>query len=138
MPATYAYDAIVVGSGPNGFAAAITLAQAGYSVQLREAKPTVGGGMRSAELTLPGFVHDICSAIHPLGMGSPFFKTIPFEQYGLRWIHPTHAAAHPLPDGTAVTLDRSIEATAEHLGADAKAYIRLMKPLVHDWDKLGY
>lgn len=131
------YDAVIVGSGPNGLAAAIVLAQAGYSVLLREARPTVGGGMRSAELTLPGFTHDICSAIHPLGMGSPFFRTLPLEQHGLRWIQPTHAAAHPLPDGTAVTLDQSIDATAAHLGADGAAYRALMEPLVRDWPKLS-
>src|SRR5690348_13233310 len=116
MPSHYAYDAIVVGSGPNGLAAAITLAQSGHSVLLREAKPTVGGGMRSAELTLPGFTHDICSAIHPLGMGSPFFKSLPLEDHGLNWIHPTYPAAQPLSDGTAVLLHKSIEETADNLG----------------------
>jgi phytoene dehydrogenase-like protein len=131
------YDAIVVGSGPNGFAAAITLAQAGYSVQLREAKPTIGGGMRSAELTLPGFLHDVCSAIHPLGMGSPFFRTLPLDEHGLRWIQPKNPAAHPLPDGSAVLLDQSIEVTADNLGRDAAAYRALMEPLVHDWPKLS-
>ncbi|MBI1878218.1 MAG: NAD(P)/FAD-dependent oxidoreductase, partial [Chloroflexi bacterium] len=96
MSNTSTYDAIVVGSGPNGLAAAITLAQAGCSVLVLEARPTVGGGMRSAELTLPGFLHDICSAIHPLGVGSPFFRTLPLANYGLEWIYPPAPLAHPL------------------------------------------
>ncbi len=119
-------DAIVVGAGPNGLAAAITLARAGRSVVVFEAKDTIGGGSRSMELTLPGFVHDVCSAIHPLGLGSPFFRTLPLEQYGLEWIQPAAALAHPLDDGTAVMLERSIEATSETLGCDAKAYRKLM------------
>lgn len=131
------YDAIVVGSGPNGLAAAITLAQAGYSVLLREARQTIGGGMRTAPLTLPGYMHDVCSAFHPLGKGSPFFKTLPLEQYGLEWVEPTSAAAHPLDDGTAVLLQQSVEETSEGLGKDAKAYRRLMEPLVRKWDKLA-
>src|SRR6476661_2883339 len=103
------YDAIVVGSGPNGLAAALTMQQAGLSVLLVEAKDDIGGGLRSAELTLPGFVHDICSAIHPLATGSPFFKTLPLEQHGLKFIYPTIAAAHPFGDGSAAALHRSIE-----------------------------
>ena len=99
--ADYNYDAIVVGSGPNGLAAAITMQQAGLSVLLVEAKDTIGGGLRSAELTLPGYVHDVCSAIHPLAVGAPFFKTLPLHQYGLEFIHPTLAAAHPFEDGNA-------------------------------------
>jgi phytoene dehydrogenase-like protein len=138
MSSRTAYDAIIVGSGPNGLAAAITLARAGYSVQLREAYPTVGGGLRSAALTLPGFIHDICSAIHPLGMGSPFFRSLPLEQQGLRWIQPVVPAAHPLHDGTAVILDQSIDVTADNLGEDAAAYRKLMGPLVRDWPKLSY
>jgi len=89
------YDAVVVGAGPNGLAAAITLAQAGCSVLLVEAEETVGGGLRSAELTLPGFTHDICSAIYPLGVGSPFFQALPLAQHGLEWIYPPAALAHP-------------------------------------------
>ncbi|MCB0186756.1 MAG: NAD(P)/FAD-dependent oxidoreductase, partial [Caldilineaceae bacterium] len=96
------YDAIVVGSGPNGLAAAITLARAGWRVLLVEAKSTVGGGMRTAEVTLPGFHHDLCSAIHPLGMGSPFFQTLPLADFGLEWLQPELPVAHPLADGTAV------------------------------------
>lgn len=131
------YDAIVVGSGPNGLAAAITLAQAGCSVLVLEAKETVGGGMRSAELTLPGFIHDVCSAIHPLGVGSPFFRSLPLAKYGLEWIYPPAPLAHPLDDGTAAVLEQSIEATGATLGPDAAAYRKLMAPFVADWDKLA-
>jgi phytoene dehydrogenase-like protein len=136
MPKQRAYDAIVVGAGPNGLAAAITIAQAGYSVLVLEGEETIGGGTRSAELTLPGFVHDVCSAIHPLGAGSPFFCTLPLAKYGLEWIHPPAALAHPLDDGTAVILERSLEATAARLGPDGSAYRSLMAPIVHDWAKL--
>ena len=131
------YDAVVIGSGPNGLAAAIKLALAGWSVCVYEAKDTVGGGMRTAELTQPGFRHDICSAIHPLGIGSPFFKTLPLRQHGLKWIQPDLSLAHPFDDGTAATLHRSIEETAETLGRDAKNYCRLMKPYVRDWEKIA-
>lgn len=131
------YDAIVIGSGPNGLAAAVRLAQAGRSVCVFEAKDTIGGGARTQEVTLPGFLHDICSAIHPLGLGSPFFRTLPLERYGLTWIQPSAPLAHPLDDGSAILLERSIEATAETLGCDAKAYRHLMTPLVEQWDILG-
>jgi phytoene dehydrogenase-like protein len=137
MATRHSYDAIVVGAGPNGLAAAITLAQAGRSVIVYEAKETIGGGCRSMKLTLPGFVHDVCSAIHPLALGSPFFSTLPLEQYGLEWIHPTAPVAHPLDDGTAVLLERSIEATSATLGPDAQAYYDLMEPLVANWDSLS-
>src|SRR5712691_2779273 len=106
MSTRRAYDAIVVGSGPNGLAAAITMARTGRSVLVFEAKETIGGGSRSQELTLPGFVHDVCSAIHPLGLGSPFFRSLPLEQYGLEWIHPSAPVAHVLEDGTALLLER--------------------------------
>ncbi|MBE7550572.1 MAG: NAD(P)/FAD-dependent oxidoreductase [Anaerolineales bacterium] len=129
-------DAVVIGSGPNGLAAAIALAQAGCKVLILEARATVGGGMRSAELTLPGFVHDICSAIHPLGVGSPFFRSLPLADYGLEWIYPPAPLAHPLGD-SAVMLEQSIAATGAALGPDAEAYRRLMAPLVADWDKLA-
>src|SRR5436305_9294667 len=112
------YDAIVIGSGPNGLAAAITLAHAGLSVAVFEAKETIGGGCRTLELTLPGFVHDVCSAIHPLAPDSSFFSNLPLEQFGLEMIQPLAPLAHPLHDGTAVMLERSIEATAARLGTD--------------------
>jgi phytoene dehydrogenase-like protein len=127
------YDAIIVGSGPNGLAAAITMQQAGLSVLIVEAKEVIGGGLRSAELTLPHFVHDVCSAIHPLAVGSPFFKTLRLEQYGLQFINRTIAAAHPFDDGTAAALHHSTEQTAQLLGSDELSFLRLMKPLVRDW-----
>src|SRR6202022_1837680 len=105
------YDALVVGSGPNGLAAAITLARAGLSVLVREARDTIGGGTRSAELTLPGFVHDVCSAVHPMAAGSPFFRTLPLAEHGLKFIDPPAALAHPLDDGTAVMLHASLADT---------------------------
>jgi len=132
----FEYDAVVVGSGPNGFAGAITMARSGCSVLMIEAKDTVGGGTRSSELTLPGFVHDICSAIHPLGIASPFFRSLDLASRGLEWIHPPAALAHPLDDGTAVLLERSIDTTAEVLGSDASSYLKLMKPIASNWDKL--
>src|SRR5213594_4153962 len=107
MSSKLSYDAVVVGSGPNGLAAGIRLAQAGCSVLLLEANETIGGGTRSAELTLPGFIHDICSAIHPLGLGSPFFRQLPLEKYGLHWIQPEFPLAHPLANDTAAVLQRS-------------------------------
>jgi phytoene dehydrogenase-like protein len=131
------YDAVIVGSGPNGLAAAIAMAQAGCSVLVCEANPTVGGGARSAELTLPGFVHDICSAVHPLAAGSPFFKTLPLEQSGLEWIHPEIPLAHPLDDGSAACLYRDVDFTAQQLRSDSRAYRRLMKPLARNWGKLA-
>jgi phytoene dehydrogenase-like protein len=127
------YDAIVVGSGPNGLAAAITMQQAGLSVMLVEANNSIGGGMRSAALTLPGFIHDICSAIHPLAVSSPFFKTIPLEQYRLEFIYPAVAAAHPFDDHTAAALYTSIAQTAETLGADKFSYQDLAEALLKDW-----
>jgi phytoene dehydrogenase-like protein len=139
------YDAIVVGSGPNGLAAAIALARAGRSVIVYEAKDAIGGGTRSAELTLPGFVHDVCSAIHPLAVTSPFFSALPLADHGLEWIYPPASFAHPLDDGSAVVVERSIadplegvEATSEGLGRDAAAYRALMRPLAADWEKLKH
>jgi len=129
-------QATVIGSGPNGLAAAIELARGGCSVQVLEAEKTIGGGTRSAELTLPGFVHDICSAIHPLAVASPFFRTLPLDSHGLEWIQPPASLAHPLEDGTAVMLERSIDETCETLGNDAAAYRKLIKPLVDDWEDL--
>ena len=133
----YMYDAVVVGSGPNGFAAAITLARAGCSVFVCEANATIGGGARSAELTLPGFVHDVCSAIHPLAAGSPFFKALPLERFGLEWIQPEIPLTHPLDDGSAACLHRDVDVTAEQLGDDSGAYRRLMNPLARNWEKLA-
>jgi phytoene dehydrogenase-like protein len=136
MPPATRYDAVIVGSGPNGLAAAITLAQAGRSVLVLEAENEIGGGTRTAEVTLPGFRHDLCSAIHPLGVGSPFFRQLPLQDYGLEWIYPTVELAHPLDDGRAAALYRSIQATGESLAPDAAAYQRLIAPLVKDWEKI--
>lgn len=127
------YDAVVVGSGPNGLAAAITMQQAGLSVLLIEGKDTIGGGLRTAELTLPGFKHDVCSAIHPLAVSSPFFKSLPLANYGLEFIYSPYAAAHPLDGGTAAILQNSLLATATGLGADASAYQKLIQPLLQSW-----
>jgi phytoene dehydrogenase-like protein len=131
------FDALVVGSGPNGLAAAITLQQAGLSVLLIEGKKTIGGGLRSGELTLPGFTHDICSAIHPLAAGSPFFTKLPLHEHGLEYIYPTLAAAHPFDDGNAAVLDKSLEHTAHMLGKDERTYLRLFTPLVKQWTELS-
>ncbi len=130
------HDAIVVGSGPNGLAAAIAIAREGFSVLVLEGADTMGGGARSAELTRPGFVHDVCSAIHPLVPGSPFLRELPLERHGLELVHPHVPLAHPLDDGTAVVLDRSVEGTAASLGGDAAAYRRLLAPLVFAADDL--
>lgn len=132
-----AKDAIVIGSGPNGLGAAITLAGAGRSVTVFEAQDTVGGGARSENLTLPGFVHDVCSAVHPLAVSSPLFRSLPLERHGLAWVHPQLPLAHPLDGGTAAILHRSLDATAAALGPDEAAYRRLMSPLVRDWDRLA-
>ncbi len=131
------YDAVVVGGGPNGLAAAITLQQKGLSVLLLEAKKTMGGGMRSAGLTMPGFTHDICSAVHPLAAGSPFFTTLPLYEHGLEFIYPPVAAAHPFDNGTAAILSGSVENTSLGLGKDADAYRTLMQPIVRDWPVLA-
>jgi phytoene dehydrogenase-like protein len=129
-------DAIVIGSGPNGLAAAIAIARAGRKVLVLEAEPTIGGGVRSAELTLPGFVHDVCSAAHPLAVASPFFRTLPLDAHGLRWIAPPVMLAHPLDDGTAAAIVRSVEETASALGADGRAYRRLFGAIVDAWPRL--
>ena len=131
------YDAVVVGSGPNGFAAAILMQRAGLSVVILEAEEQLGGGVRSAELTLPGFVHDIGSAIHPLGMGSPFLSTLPLDRFGLKWVHPDAPLAHPLDGGQAFVLERSVADTAAQLGVDRQAYINLMQPVVAQWDNVA-
>jgi phytoene dehydrogenase-like protein len=126
----------VVGSGPNGLAAAITLAREGRSVLVREAQETIGGGARSAELTLPGFVHDVCSSIYPFVPGSPFFRELALEEQGLELIHPTGAVAHPFDDGSAVVLERSVEATAAQLGEDARSYRNMVEPINDSWPML--
>lgn len=126
-------DVVIVGAGPNGLAAGIELARAGKSVAIYEAKETIGGGARTQELTLPGFRHDVCSAIHPLGLASPFFKSLPLETLGVSWIHPEVSLAHPFDDGTAVQMLQSLETSASNLHEDAEAYIALMKPFVERW-----
>jgi len=130
------YDATIVGAGPNGLAAAITLAQAGQKVLVLEAKATIGGGTRTAEITLPGFRHDICSAIHPLGLASPFFRNLPLADFGLEWIQPPAALAHPLEDGRAAVLSQSLEESSTSLGDDRQAYVRLFSPLVDSWQAI--
>jgi len=125
-----ALDAVVVGAGPNGLAAAVALARRGASVLVLEGEATIGGGTRTAELTLPGFHHDVCSAVHPMGILSPFLRTLPLAEHGLEWIRPPASVAHPLDDGPAVMLRRSLDATAEGLGRDAAAYRRLVGPLL--------
>src|SRR5947209_10060843 len=129
-------EAIVVGSGPNGLAAAIVLARAGVAVRVLEAADVIGGGMRTEELTLPGYAHDVCSAIHPLGVASPFFRTVPLTELGVEWIESPAALAHPFDDGTAALLERSVEATGETLGPDARRYARMFAPLARDCDAI--
>ncbi len=129
------YDAVIVGSGPNGLAAAVTLARAGCSVLVMEGKETIGGGMRTLEYTLPGFRHDVCSAVHPLGIGSPFFRDLPLHEHGLQWVFPDLPLAHLLDD-RAVALHRSLDETAAGLGRDGEAYRRLFAPSVEDWRAL--
>jgi len=129
-------DAIVIGSGPNGLAAAIVIARTGRKVLVLEAEPRLGGGVRSAELTLPGFVHDICSAIHPFAATSPMFRTIPLGALGVEWIAPSAMLAHPFDDGRAALVHRSVEETAAGFGSDARSYRRLMQPIVDDWPLL--
>lgn len=135
MPKATQYDAIVVGSGPNGLAAAITLARAGQSVLVLEGKETIGGGMRTLEFTLPGYRHDVCSAIHPLGVGSPFFRDLPLDEFGLEWIFPDLPLVHLMAD-RAVALHRSLDETAAGLGRDGEAYRRLFAPIVDEWRAL--
>ena len=125
-------DAVVVGSGPNGLAAAVALARDGASVLVVEAEGEIGGGTRSAELTLPGFVHDVCSAVHPMGILSPFLRQLPLQEHGLEWVASSTSVAHPLDDGPAVLIRRSLEETAAGLGRDADAYRRLIGPLLRE------
>jgi phytoene dehydrogenase-like protein len=131
-----AYDAVVVGAGPNGMAAAIVLAQNGLSTLLVEAHDVAGGGMRTSELTLPGCLHDVCSAVHPLGIGSPFFRSLPLSQHGLTWVDSPSPLAHVMGDGSATLLERSVSATAEQLGVDGSAYRDLFEPFVDNFARL--
>jgi phytoene dehydrogenase-like protein len=130
------YDAIVVGSGPNGFAAAIIMQRAGLSVLLIEGKESLGGGMRTVELTLPGFKHDVCSAVHPLAADSPVFKQFHLDQFGLEYLTPVYAIAHPFDDGSAITIQSSIEATAAQFGNDANNYRNIFSTMVEEWPAL--
>ena len=132
------YDAVVVGSGPNGLAAAITMARAGHSVLVMEWAGAAGGGMKTEALTLPGFIHDTFSAVHPMAAASSFFESLPLHAHGLEWITPYSQAAHPFADGSAVTLEATIDATAAQLGRDADSYRYLMEPLVREWHNLFY
>lgn len=130
-------DAVVIGSGPNGLAAAVALAREGFSVRVLEGHDRPGGGARTSELTLPGFHHDVCSAIHPMGLASPFFRELGLERHGLEWIHPDLPVAHPLDGGAAAVMERSVEATAARFdGASGRAYRRLFGPLVPRFDEL--
>jgi len=131
-----AYDAIVVGAGPNGLAAGILLARAGLSVLVVEGSTVAGGGARSAELTLPGFIHDPCAAVHPFGKASPLFRSLPLTEHGLKWIEPDAPLAHPLDGGQAVLVERNFEAMAESLGADGPAYRRAISFWVEHWEEL--
>ncbi|MBC7387438.1 MAG: NAD(P)/FAD-dependent oxidoreductase [Cryobacterium sp.] len=136
IKATKRYDAVVVGSGPNGFAAAITVAERGGSVLLLEGSESLGGGMRTKELNLPGFHHDVCSTAHPLGVSSPFFRKLPLADHGLEWIFAPSELAHPLDDGSAVMLERSLDKTAAGLGVDGDIYREIMSPLLEHGDSL--
>jgi len=130
-------QAAVIGAGPNGLAAAITLAQAGAHVDVFEAEPQPGGAARTLELTLPGFLHDFGSAVHPLAAGSPFFSSLPLQTHGLDWIHSPAPLAHPFDDGTAVTLERDLRAATSALAPDGNRWLRLMQPFAEHWSALS-
>jgi len=130
-------DAVVVGAGPNGLAAGVELARAGLSVLILEANDTVGGSARTEELTLPGFRHDVGSAVYPLGIGSPFFSSLPLAEHGLEWVHPTVPLAHPLDDEEVVFLHRDVRETASGLGRDGQAYQRLVQPFSRSWSSFA-
>src|ERR1700731_3650636 len=127
----------VIGAGPNGLAAAIVLAQSGAHVDVFEAEPQPGGAARTLELTLPGFLHDFGSAVHPLAAGSPFFNSLPLQKYGLEWIHSPAPLAHPFDDGTAVTLERDLREAELVLGPDGRRWRRLLEPFVTHWSELS-
>src|SRR4051812_110268 len=129
-------DAIVIGAGPNGLSAAIALARAGRKVIVFEAMGSVGGGASSAQLTLPGFVHDVSSAVHPFGIASPFWRTLPLADFGLEWVQPPAPVAHPLDDRPAAMAWRSLDATVAGLGRDGDTYRRIIGPVVRDWELL--
>ena len=131
------FDAVVVGAGPNGLSAAVEIARHQRSVLVIESTPTIGGGARTEELTLPGFRHDVCSAIHPMGLASPLFRRLPLADFGLEWVHPPIPLAHPLDDGTAALVHRSIDDTARTLGPDGDAYRKIMGPLTRHADQLA-
>ena len=131
------YDAVVVGAGPNGLAAAIVLARAGLSVLVREANSTIGGGARTIELTLPGYLHDVGSAVHPMAAASPFFRSLPLAEHGLEWIQPPLPLVHPFDYLPSALLERSVIDTAANLGSDGAAYLRLFRTLVDHWDRLA-
>src|SRR5437660_3405340 len=129
--------ACVVGAGPNGLAAAIVLAQAELQVDVFETQPTPGGSVRRMELTQPGFVHDFGSAVYPLGVGSPFFSSLPLEKHGLEWIHSPAPLVHPLDNGRAVVLERDLESATAHLGSDGNSWRGLVQPFVEHWRELA-
>lgn len=130
------YDAVIVGAGPNGLAAALRLAQQGARVQVIEAGETIGGGTRTKALTLKGYLHDVCSAIHPLGVASPYLRQLPLDQFGLEWIYPEIPLAHPLDNGEAVLVHQSVEATAAEMGIDTDAYKKYFGKLLNNWQGL--
>lgn len=132
-----AYDAVIIGSGPNGLSAAVTLAKAGYRVIVFEAGESVGGGTRTAELTLAGFLHDVCSSVHPLAHNSSFFNSLPLSSFGLEWVFPTIAAAHPFDDNSAAFISRSFGESTESLKEDGERYKKIIQPLLDDWDKMS-
>ncbi|MEX2364136.1 MAG: NAD(P)/FAD-dependent oxidoreductase, partial [Balneolaceae bacterium] len=131
------FDAVIVGSGPNGLSAGIRLAQEGLRVKILEASSTIGGGTRTQELTEPGFFHDVCSAVHPTAVSSPFFRSLNLENHGLEWIHPKYPFAHPLEDGKAMVISKSLEKTLATLGKDSKNYRQLYKEFIEHWDLLS-
>ena len=132
------YDAVIVGSGPNGLSAGILLAQHGLSVLILEAKTTIGGGTRTQELTQSGYLHDVCSAIHPTAFAAPFLKTLPLSDYGLDWCFPTFQVAHPLDNGDAVVISKNLTETIKRLGTDGQAYHKLVHGLITNWDAISH